>query len=72
MKTALTLALASLFHPMPSAWAGQARLCLETGIRGPRTTDAWYAALAIESGCTWVTLDRDFGRFPGLRWVHLV
>ena len=29
---------------------------------------AWYAALAIEHDCTWVTLDRDFARFPGLDW----
>ena len=29
---------------------------------------AWFAALAIEHGCEWVTLDRDFERFPGLRW----
>jgi predicted nucleic acid-binding protein len=33
-----------------------------------RVTDAWYAALAIEWGCEWVTLDRDYARFPGLRW----
>ncbi len=24
----------------------------------------------IESGCTWVTSDRDYSRFPGLRWRH--
>ena len=28
----------------------------------------WVAALAIESGCEWITADRDFSRFPGLRW----
>jgi toxin-antitoxin system PIN domain toxin len=44
------------------------RLCIETNTRGPRVTDAWYAALAIEWGCEWVTLDRDYARFPGLRW----
>ena len=26
------------------------------------------AALAIEWGCEWVTMDRDFARFPGLKW----
>jgi len=30
--------------------------------------DAWFAALAIESGCEWITPDRDYARFPGLRW----
>jgi uncharacterized protein len=44
------------------------RLCVETDTRGPRATDAWYAALAIEWGCEWVTCDRDYARFPGLRW----
>ena len=44
------------------------RLCLETDTRGRRVTDAWFAALAIESGCEWITLDRDFARFPGLNW----
>ncbi|HWB49334.1 MAG TPA: hypothetical protein VG651_09510 [Stellaceae bacterium] len=30
-------------------------------------TDAWFAALAIErGGCTWITYDRDYARFPGL------
>jgi uncharacterized protein len=43
-------------------------LCVETETRGPRVTDAWYAALTIEWGCEWVTLDRDYARFPGLRW----
>jgi uncharacterized protein len=44
------------------------RLCVETGTRGPLVTDAWYAALAIEWGCDWVTLDGDYARFPGLKW----
>ena len=43
-------------------------LCVETDTRGPTVTDAWYAALAIEWGCEWITLDRDYARFPGLRW----
>jgi len=29
---------------------------------------AWYAALAIEHGCEWVTDDADFARFADLRW----
>lgn len=44
------------------------RLCTEIDTRGSRTTDAWYAALAIEWGCEWITLDRDYARFPGLKW----
>jgi len=44
------------------------RLCVETGTRGAKVPDAWYAALAIEWGCEWVTLDRDYARFPGLKF----
>lgn len=43
------------------------RLCLETGTRGADVSDAWYAALAIEWDCDWITLDRDYARFSGLR-----
>ncbi len=43
-------------------------MCVEAGVRGPLTTDAWFAALAIEHGCTWMTFDRDYARFPGLDW----
>jgi uncharacterized protein len=49
-------------------WAIFQRLCLETDTRGRRVTDAWFAALAIEHGCTWISYDRDFARFPGLDW----
>jgi predicted nucleic acid-binding protein len=44
------------------------RLCRESDVRGNLVPDAWFAALAIEAGCEWVTLDRDYTRFPGLRW----
>jgi len=44
------------------------RLCIDTDTRGSRVTDAWFAALAIEWGCEWITLDRDYARFPGLKW----
>ena len=49
-------------------WEIFRRLCLETNTRGALASDAWYAALAIEWGCHWITFDRDFTRFPGLKW----
>ncbi len=55
-------------EPGERHWDIFKRLCIETNTRGPTVTDAWYAALAIEWGCEWVTLDRDYARFPGLRW----
>jgi uncharacterized protein len=36
-------------------------------VKGHLVQDAWFAALAIESGCEWVTTDRDYARFPRLR-----
>jgi toxin-antitoxin system PIN domain toxin len=57
-----------LIEPGARHWDIFRRLTMETGIRGPDVTDAWYAALAIEHGCEWVTTDRGFSRFPGLRW----
>ena len=47
-------------------------LCLEAGAKGHLVADAFLAAMAIESGCEWVTTDRDFSRFKGLRWRHPV
>jgi toxin-antitoxin system PIN domain toxin len=58
----------SVVWPGERHWAIFKRLCVETGIRGPRVSDAWFAALAIEHGCTWLTYDRDYARFPGLDW----
>lgn len=55
-------------EPGERHWSIFERLCRETDTRGPRVTDAWFAALAIEHGCEWVTMDRDFARFPGLKW----
>ena len=43
-------------------------LCRTADARGDLVSDAVIAALAIEAGATVVTYDRDFARFPGLRW----
>lgn len=45
-------------------------LCRRTGARGNAVPDAFLAALAMEHGCTWVTADRGFARYPGLRVRH--
>ena len=39
-------------------------------IRGALVSDAAIAALAIEHGATLCTTDRDFARFPGLRYIN--
>ncbi len=57
-----------IVEPGERHWDIFRRLCIETDTRGSRTSDAWFAALAIEWGCEWITLDRDYARFPGLAW----
>jgi toxin-antitoxin system PIN domain toxin len=37
---------------------------------GPLVMDAAVAALAIEHGAALHSTDRDFARFPGLRWIN--
>lgn len=51
-------------------WEIFADLCRGADARGNLVPDAWFAALAIESGSEWITTDRDYARFPGLRWRH--
>lgn len=46
------------------------RLCRESGAAGKLVADAQHAAVAVEHGCTLVSTDADFSRFPGLRWQH--
>jgi toxin-antitoxin system PIN domain toxin len=56
--------------PGPRHWEIFTRLCQTAGLRGNLVPDAYLAALAIESGSQWITADRDFSRFPGLKWRH--
>ena len=56
--------------PGPRHWDIFTRLCRTADAKGPLAADAYLAALAIEAGCEWITADRDFSRFPGLRWRH--
>ena len=56
--------------PGPRHWEIFRRLCTAAGAKGNLVADAYLAALAVESGSEWVTTDRDFSRFPGLRTRH--
>lgn len=46
------------------------QLCRQSQAAGKLAADAQHAAVAIEHGCTMVTTDSDFDRFPDLRWQH--
>ena len=38
--------------------------------RGNLSPDAYHAALALDTGCEWISMVRGFARYPGLRWIH--
>jgi len=56
--------------PGEGYWAVLRRMMIEGQARGPLLTDAQLAAITIEYGGVLHTTDRDFSRFPGLRWTN--
>ena len=64
----LTQSHCVVIEPGERHWEIFKRLCTEADARGNLVPDAWFAALAIESACEWITLDHDYARFPGLQW----
>jgi predicted nucleic acid-binding protein len=59
---------AAVTVPGARHWSIFADLCAKANASGNLAQDAWFAALAIESGCEWITTDGDYARFPGLSW----
>lgn len=59
-----------LLRAGPRYWEILREICRRADARGNLLADAAHAALAIEHDCVWITADRDFARFPGLRWRH--
>jgi uncharacterized protein len=57
--------------PGPRHWSLFTDLCARANAKGNLVADAYLAALAIESGSTWATADRDYARFPGLALAHV-
>lgn len=60
----------TLIRPGSAHFGIFARLCAGPGVHGNLVPDAYFAALAIEGGSRWITLDRDFARFRGLDWAE--
>jgi toxin-antitoxin system PIN domain toxin len=59
---------AVLIAPGPRHWEIFKNLCQSANTKGNLIPDAYLAALAIESGSEWITTDRDYSRFTGLKW----
>ena len=59
-----------LLGPGDNHWSLLRQMIVDGQVRGPLITDAQLAALTIEYGGVLHTTDRDFSRFPGLRWTN--
>jgi toxin-antitoxin system PIN domain toxin len=66
----MTPAHAVRILPGPRHWDIFARLCREANAKGNLVADAYLAALAVESGCEWISTDGDYGRFRDLVWTR--
>lgn len=56
--------------PKDRHWLIFEELMRATNAKGNFIPDAYHAALAIESGCQWVTTDKGFKKFKGLKIKH--
>jgi toxin-antitoxin system PIN domain toxin len=59
-----------IVQPGPNHLALLEKMIIKGQAIGPLVSDAVLAALAIENGATLASTDRDFSRFPGLKWVN--
>lgn len=58
----------TIISPGDAHWDIFIDLCRKTEARGNLIPDAYHAALAIEHGVEWISLDQGFTRYPGLNW----
>jgi len=61
---------AGVLEPGERHWDILRSLVREGQAAGPLVMDAVLAAIALEHGATLYTTDRDFSRFPRLRWSN--
>lgn len=66
------LSAANVWIPQPTEHHADVldTLFASTNVRSGDVMDAHLAALAIEHGLTLCSNDRDFARFPNLRWMN--
>lgn len=70
VSTWLTQPAGGILEPGERHWDILRGLTEAGQTAGPLVMDAALAAIAIEHGATLCTTDRDFARFPGLRWAN--
>jgi hypothetical protein len=59
-----------ILEPAERHWEILCGLMRDGQTTGALVMDAVLAAIALEHGATLCTTDRDFARFPGLKWVN--
>jgi hypothetical protein len=59
-----------ILAPGDEHWAVLKRTIIEGRASGPLVSDAELVALTVEYGGVLYSADRDFAKFPGLRWVN--
>ena len=59
-----------ILSPGDDYWRTLCRMMFEGQAYGSLLSDAQIAALTIENGAVLYSSDRDFARFPGLRWMN--
>jgi hypothetical protein len=62
--------MVTILNPGEGHWETLCDSMAKGQARGPLVTDAHLAALAIEHGAILATTDRDFARFPGLKFFN--
>ena len=58
--------------PGPRHWGLFSDLCRQVDARSNLIPVVWLAAFAIENDAEFVTLDKNFGQFKGLRYTNLL
>ena len=66
----LALPHVRILHPGDRHWNLLQQLGVDTRASGNFITDVAIAAIALEHGAIVHTNDRDFARFPNLRWLN--
>jgi toxin-antitoxin system PIN domain toxin len=67
-RALLAPAHAMAITPGDRHWTIFDGFCRSSRAAGNLVQDAWFAALAVEAGCEWISTDADYARFVGLRW----
>jgi uncharacterized protein len=62
--------VAGILEPGERHWDILREVLAQGQATGPLVMDAVLAAIAIEHGATICTTDRDFSRFPNIKWTN--